>query len=64
MTILKTKNLLFGTVILLVVLGGWYLWGPSGGSVIALSEGNLAQLTGQFNGAASNERMLLLVSPT
>lgn len=60
----KTKKLaLFGGIVL-VLLGGWYLWGPSGGSLTVLNEANFAQFTGQFNNAASDERMLLLVSPT
>jgi hypothetical protein len=59
----KTNNVLLIVVIVLVSLGGWYLWGPSGGSLTALNEGNF-QFTGQFQSAANDERMLILVSPT
>jgi len=61
---LKTKNLLFLVVIVLVLLAGWYLWGRSGGNLTALNETNFTQFTGQFNSAANEKRMLLLVSPT
>lgn len=64
MTILKTKNLLLLLVIVLAPLSGWYLWGPSGGSLIALNDANFVQFAGEFNNTASDERMLLLVSPT
>jgi len=60
----KTKNVLFIVVIVLILLGGWYLWGSSGGSLTALHESNFVQFTGQFHGAANDERMLILVSPT
>lgn len=60
----KTNTVLLIVVIVLVLLGGWYLWGPSGGSLTALDEGNLVQFTGQFQSAANDERMLILVSPT
>ena len=60
----KNKNVLLIVVIVLVLLGGWYLWGPSGGNLTALNEGNFVQFTGQFHSAANDERMLILVSPT
>jgi hypothetical protein len=60
----KTKNLLLLVVVVLLLLGGWYLWGPTGGGLISLNEGNFAQFTGQFNSAANDERVLVLVSPT
>ena len=60
----KTKTVLLVVVIVLVLLGGWYLWGPSGGSLTVLNEGNFVQFRGEFQGAANDERMLILVSPT
>lgn len=60
----KTNTALLIVVIVLVLLGGWYLWGPSGGNLTALTEGNFVQFTGEFQGAANDERMLILVSPT
>jgi hypothetical protein len=60
----KTNNLLLLVAVVLVLLGGWCLWGPSGGGLISLNEGNFAQFTGQFDSAASDERVLVLVSPT
>jgi len=60
----KTKNVLVIVVIVLILLGGWYLWGPSGGSLTTLHEGNFVQFTGLFHRAANDERMLILVSPT
>lgn len=64
MALLKIKNLLFPAVIVLILLGGWYLWGPSGGNLTALNEANFAQFTRQFNSTANDKRVLLLVSPT
>lgn len=61
---LKTNTVLLIVVMVLVLLGGWYLWGPSGGSLTALKEGNFVQFTEQFQSAANDERMLILVSPT
>jgi hypothetical protein len=63
MTRVKSKNLLWLGVGVLVLLGGWYLWGPSG-ALISLNEGNFAQFTGQFDSAANDKRVLVLVSPT
>lgn len=60
----KINNVLLILVIVLVLLGGWYLWGPAGGSLTALNEGNFVQFTGRFQSAANDERMLILVSPT
>ena len=59
---MKTKNLL--VVVALLLLGGWYLWGPTGGSVTSLNGSNFAQFIAQFDGAAGDERLLVLVSPT
>jgi len=61
---LKTKNLLLLGAIVLLLLGGWYLWGPSGQSLISLNEANFAQWTTQFDRAVGEERVLLLFSPT
>jgi hypothetical protein len=61
---MKTKNLLLLMVIALLLLAGWYLWGPSGGGLTSLNESNFAEFTAQFDGAAGDERLLVLVSPT
>ncbi len=47
-----------------VLLVGWYFWGPAGGKLTALNEGNLDQFARQFDGASNGERVLLLLSPT
>lgn len=60
----KTKNLQLLFVIIVVLVGGWYLWGPSGGNLTSLNQSNFAQFTGQFDGASNDERLLLLLSPT
>jgi hypothetical protein len=60
----KTKNLLWLVVVAFLLLGGWYLWGPSGTGLISLNESNFAEFTGQFDSAANSERVLVLVSPT
>lgn len=60
---LKTTKLLLLVAVVLALLGGWYLWGPSG-ELISLNDGNFAQFTGQFDSAANDERVLVLVSPT
>jgi hypothetical protein len=59
---LNTKNLLLLVVVALVLLAGWYLWGPTGGRLTSLSESNFAEFTAQFDGAAGGERLLLPVS--
>ena len=61
---MKTKNLLLLMVIALLLLAGWYLWGPTGGRLTSLNENNFAEFSTQFDGAAGEERLLVLVSPT
>ena len=61
---LRAKNISFVAVIVLILLGGWYLYGPSGGNLTSLKEANFAQFTAQFDDAANDERVLVLVSPT
>ena len=61
---MKTKNLLLLMVIALLLLSGWYLWGPTGGRLTSLNENNFTEFTAQFDGAAGEERLLVLVSPT
>ena len=51
-------------VVALLLLAGWYVWGPSGGSLTSLNESTFAKFTAQFDGAAGDERLLVLVSPT
>jgi hypothetical protein len=50
-------------VVILVPLGGWYFWGPSGANLTSLNETNIAQFKAQFD-VAAGERVLVLVSPT
>ena len=51
--------------VILVLLAGWYLWGPAGGNLASLNQSNFAsQFTAQFDGGADGERVLLLLSPT
>ena len=61
---LRAKNVLLVAVIVLILLGGWYLYGPSGGNLTSLKEANFAQFIAQFDDAANDERVLVLVSPT
>ena len=61
---LKAKNVWLVAVIVLILLGGWYVYGPSGGNLTSLKEANFAQFTAQFDDAANDERVLVLVSPT
>ena len=61
---LKAKNVWLVAVIVLIVLGGWYLYGPSGGNLTSLKEANFAQFTAHFDEAANDERVLVLVSAT
>ena len=61
---LRAKTVSLVAVIVLILLGGWYLYGPSGGNLTSLKEANFAQFTAQFDGAANDERVLVLVSPT
>ncbi len=61
---MNTKNLLSLVVIALLLLAGWYLWGPSGGRLTSLNGSNFAEFTAQFDSAAGEERLLVLVSPT
>ena len=61
---LRAKNVSLVAVIVLILLGGWYVYGPSGGNLTSLKEANFAQFTAQFDDAANDERVLVLVSPT
>ncbi len=61
---LKTKHVLPLATFVTVLLVGWYFWGPTGGKLTALNEGNFAQFARQFHSAADDERMVLLLSPT
>jgi hypothetical protein len=61
---LRAKNVSLVAVIVLILLGGWYLYGPSGGNLTSLKEATFAQFAGQFDEAANDERVLVLVSPT
>jgi len=61
---LRAKNVSLVAVIVVILLGGWYLYGPSGGNLTSLKETNFAQFTAQFDDAANDERVLVLVSPT
>ena len=61
---LRAKNISFVAVIVLILLVGWYLYGPSSGNLTSLKEANFAQFTAQFDDAANDERVLVLVSPT
>ena len=60
----KIKYALSLAAFIAVLLVGWYFWGPAGGKLKVLNEGNFAQFTREFDGAANGERVLLLLSPT
>ena len=64
METLKIKHVLSLAAFIAVLLVGWYFWGPAGGKLTALNEGNLDQFAQQFDGASNEERVLLLLSPT
>jgi hypothetical protein len=64
METLKVKHALPLVACVSVLLIGWYFWGPAGGAMTALNEGNFVQFARQFDGAANDERVLLLLSPT
>ena len=64
MATISRKKLLMVVAVALVLLGAWYLWGPSGGNLTLLNEDNFAQFTGQFDGPVHDTRILLLLSPT
>jgi len=53
-----------GLVFIAVLPVVWYFWGRSGGKLAALSEGNFTQFTNEFDDPASDQRILLLLSPT
>jgi hypothetical protein len=65
----KIKFALLVMAIAAVILGGWFLWGPGRTPpgqppLTSLSRQNFQQLTSEFNGAAGEERLVLLLSPT
>ena len=60
----KTKYALSLAAFIVVLLAGWYFWGPAGGKLKALNEGNFVQFVQQFDGAVDSDRVLLLLSPT
>jgi hypothetical protein len=62
---MQAKNVVLLAAVVLVLLGGWYLYGPSGGDLSSINASNVAsQFTAQFDSAANDERVLLLLSPT
>jgi len=61
---LRAKNVSLVAVIVLILLGGWYLYGPSDGNFTSLKEANFAEFAARFDDAAGDERVLVLVSPT
>ena len=65
----KIKSALLLLAIAAVILGGWFLWGPGRTPpgqppLTSLSQQNINQLISEFNGAAGDERLVLLLSPT
>jgi Flp pilus assembly pilin Flp len=60
----KIKYALSLAAFIAVLLVGWYFWGPAGGKLTSLNENNFAQFVQEFDGAANDERVLLLLSPT
>jgi len=64
METLKIKHVLSLAAFIVVLLVGWYFWGPAGGKLTVLNEGNFSEFVQQFDGAANDERILLLLSPT
>ena len=64
MKTLKIKHVLSLAAFIVVLLVGWYFWGPAGDKLTALNEGNLDQFAQRFHGAADDERVVLLLSPT
>jgi len=64
MEALKIKYVLPLAAFIAVLLVSWYFWGPAGGKLTALNEGNFAQFAQEFDRAANDERVVLLLSPT
>jgi hypothetical protein len=60
----KIKNAPALAAVIATLLVGWYFWGPAGGKLTVLNEGNFSEFVQQFDGAANDERILLLLSPT
>ena len=60
----KIKYTLSLAAFIAVLLVGWYLWGPAGSTLTSLNENNFAQFAQEFDSAANDERLLLLLSPT
>jgi hypothetical protein len=64
MKTLKIKHVPWLAALIAVLLVGWYYWGPAGGKLTSINEGNLTPFIQQFDGAANDERLVLLFSPT
>jgi len=60
----KVKHVLPLAAFIAVLVVGCYFWGPAGGKLTALKEGNFAQFAQEFDRAANDERVVLLLSPT
>lgn len=63
----RKQALLVFVIAILVV--GFYLWGsnsapPGQPPLVSLTEANVSQFQQSFNAAASNTRIVLLLSPT
>ena len=64
METLKIKYVLSLASFIAVLLVGWYFWGPAGGKLTDLNESDFSQFVRQFDSAANDERVVLLLSPT
>jgi hypothetical protein len=65
----RKRALWFVFAIAMLVAVGFYLWGssstpPGQAPLVSLNEANVLQFQQSFNAAASNTRIVLLLSPT
>ena len=65
----RTKLGFAAAVVALLLTGGWFVWRPGVAPngqppLVAITQGNFAQLQQEFNRFADRPRVILLLSPT
>jgi hypothetical protein len=66
---MKRRTIILTVIVILVLLGAVYLWGPSSAPpgqepVVSLSAENFSQFENAFDAGSDAPRLVLLLSPT
>lgn len=66
---MKKRLIIIGVVVILLIVGATYLWGPGSAPsnqqpLVTLSPANAAQFQNIFDADAASPRLVLMLSPT